>query len=326
MKHDVISMGELVVDFLTDERDKGLSGSANFTRAPGGAPANVAAGIARLGAKAVFLGKVGSDQFGSFLADALAGYGVDTSHLLRDPEALTTLFFIASRSDGKKDMLCYRNPGADILIRPDEIPESMFDGAKIFHFGSLSLSRNPAREATFRALDLAKKRGLFISFDPNYRPTVWSSADEAREQIHAAMGYADLVKIADEEWETVTGSPDYAEGSKALIERGVAAVTVTLGEKGCYFRNRSGDGVIPAPHVECIDTIGAGDSFTATLLYQFLQDGRLKRAGDISRGEFAEMIRFAVAAGALAVTKRGAIPSLPTLDEINRMLASGQAG
>ncbi|NPV02989.1 MAG: carbohydrate kinase [Brevinematales bacterium] len=322
MKYDVISMGELVVDFLTDERDKGLSGAANFTRVPGGAPANVAAGIARLGSKAAFLGKVGADPFGSFLADALDGYGVDISHLLRDPGALTTLFFIASRSDGKKDMLCYRSPGADILIRPDEIPESMFDGAKIFHFGSLSLSRSPAREATFRALDLAKKHGLFISFDPNYRPSVWNSPEEAREQIHTAMDYAGLVKIADEEWETVTGSPDYAEGSKALIERGISTVAVTLGDKGCYFRNRDGDGVIPAPHVECIDTIGAGDSFTAALLYRFVRDGRT----DFPRGEFAEMIRFAVAAGAISVTKRGAIPSLPTLDEINRMLESGRAG
>jgi sugar/nucleoside kinase (ribokinase family) len=326
MKYDVISMGELLVDFLTDEHDRGLAASSRFTRAPGGAPANVAVGLARLGAKSVFLGKVGSDQFGSFLSETLRIYGVDVSYLLFDPECLTTLVFISSRSDGKKDMLCYRNPGADILIRPDEIPETLFNNAKVFHFGSLSLSQSPAREATFRALDYAKHRGLFISFDPNYRPSVWASPDDARAQILTAMSYADFVKIAEEEWETVTGTPDYSAGSQALIERGISAVAVTLGDRGCYYRNKNGDGTIPAPIVDCVDTIGAGDSFTAALLYQFLQGDRITRAGEIPRDEFAKMVRFAVAAGSFAVTRRGAIPSLPILDDINRMLVSGRTG
>ncbi|OHD53536.1 MAG: hypothetical protein A2Y33_03955 [Spirochaetes bacterium GWF1_51_8] len=320
MKTDVLCMGEAVVDFLTDETDKGIAGSASYTRAAGGAPANVAVGLARLGLVSAFLGKVGGDQFGDFLASSLSSYGVNTANLIRDPEYLTTLFFIAGRSDGKKDMLCYRSPGADIMIRPDEVSEDAVKNARVFHFGSLSLSRFPSRDAVYTALGYARHHGVFVTFDPNYRATAWDNPLIARGEVLGAMQYADLVKISDEEWQTLMGDASFEEGTGRMMEMGVSLAAVTMGEKGTYYRTANSSGTVKTPQVAYLDSLGAGDSFMSGLIYSLLSRGMIDGKHLLHDKPPAPSIAFANTAGALAVTKRGAMPALPGLNEIAELL------
>jgi fructokinase len=315
---DAIALGELLIDFVSIEKDISLSELPSFAGAAGGAPANVAVGLARLGVNVGFVGKVGDDPFGAFLRRTMADAGVDITGLRSAPGARTTLAFVATRSDGQKDINFYRNPGADMLLTVEEVDLVSLRSARLFHFGSVSLSQSPAREATLRAARAARDAGLLVSFDPNWRPSLWDDPAEAKGLIWETMPCAQVVHCAYEEWEFVTGTTDLEAGARRIREAGPKLVVVTQGEDGCYFDNGAARGQVPGFRVEVVDSLGAGDAFVAAMLSRLMGAADLERLGDPA---LREIMVYANAAGALACTKRGVIPALPGAGEIVEFVA-----
>ncbi len=316
---DVISLGELLIDFVSTEKGVALADSPGFTKNPGGAPANVAVGLARLGLRSGFVGKVGRDAFGAYLRDTLARQGVDVTHLGMTDEARTTLAFVSLRADGVPDFAFYRHPGADMLLSEADIDEGYLRAARAFHFGSISLSNPGTKAATLKAVEFARASGQLVSYDPNYRPALWASPRIARAEILAGFHHADVAKVSEAEWEFITGTPDFEVGSRVILQRGVKLLVVSCGPAGCYFTDGTDSGHVPGYQVEVVDTTGAGDGFVAALLSEMLRD--IQEPLDIDRvpsGRFAEICDFANAVGALTCTKVGAIPALPTRAEALR--------
>jgi fructokinase len=329
---EAITLGELLIDFVSTEKDVSLDQLPTFAGAAGGAPANVAVGLSRLGVTAGFIGKVGDDAFGQFLRHTLRAAGVETRGLrvssvrrgARTADgARTTLAFVATRSDGQKDIVFYRNPGADMLLTAEEVNAHYLQSAKLFHFGSVSLSRSPAREATIHAAYLAKEAALLISYDPNWRPTLWRDPMEARGRIWEVMPVAQVVHCAQEEWEFITGTPDLEAGARKVREAGPGLVVVTQGERGCYYDSGEQRGQAPAFQVEVVDPLGAGDAFVAAMLSRLMQ---FPRGHQLSDQELREVMSYANAAGALTCTRHGVIPALPTADELQQFMRSAAAG
>jgi len=334
---EAVCLGELLVDFVSVEKDVALARLPGFVGAAGGAPANVAVGLARLGVSAGFIGKVGDDPFGEHLRRTLEAEGVDTAYLRRAPGVRTTLAFVASHSDGRKDICFYRNPGADMLLTAEEVNGEYLrsarhppDGrrastaggqARLFHFGSVSLSRSPAREATMRAARLAREAGLLVSYDPNWRPGLWSDEVEAKGLIWKAMELATVVHCAEEEWEFITGTQDLEVGAARVREAGARLVVVTQGEEGCYWDDGESRGQAPGFRVEVVDPLGAGDAFVAAMLCRLLR-GDLPPEGGLGEERLRGITSYANAAGALTCTKRGVIPALPTATEVGEFLAA----
>jgi fructokinase len=319
----LISIGELLIDFVSFERDVSLLDSSGFTKAPGGAPANVAAGFARLGGTAGFIGKVGEDPFGYYLKAVLDAIPVDTSALVFDKEARTTLSFVANHSSGIRDCVFYRNPGADMLLSPEEISEAYIEQAQIFHYGSISFNSPLSKQATLRALEYAKRHRLLISYDPNLRMSLWDNEALAREEINAGFQYADLVKISEEEMEFITGSHTLEACAAYILHKGPRLVLISRGKDGCYYSDGKTSGAISGIKVNAIETTGAGDAFMAAVLYQLSQ--KIKAGLEASLQVDAELLailQFANAAGALATTRVGAIPALPTTAEVKELLQS----
>lgn len=314
-----ISFGEVLVDMVSPA-DATLGEASSFLKAPGGAPANVAVGLARLGVPSAFVGQVGDDPFGIWLRDVVAREGVDVSHLIANREARTSIAFVATRRDGKKDICFYRNPGADALLRPEDISDSLFDGARLFHCGSVSLSLSPCREAQFHAAQQAKERGLLVSFDPNWRPSLWDDFELARHLIWQMMPLCDVVKVADEEWEFVTGTTDFADGAAKIRAQGPTLVVVTRGVDGVYFDCEYARGDVPGFKANAVDTLGAGDAFVAGLLSRLLQFDTLDHA--LNEATLTQILRFANACGAIATQTPGAIPALPTEAQVTAFLQS----
>ena len=316
--YDVVALGELLIDFTPEGKSE--NGNVLFERNPGGAPANVLACLAKLGKRTSFIGKVGEDEFGCFLRQVLIDMGIAVDGLVMDPEVNTTLAFVHLQADGERSFSFYRNPGADTRLKPEEIKKEMFN-TRIFHFGSLSLTDEPARSATITALKLAKDRKLLVSYDPNLRPHLWPNLDEAKTQILAVMDQADIAKISGEELEFLTGSQDIEQGSTRLCqEYGLRMLLVTLGKEGCYYRLGDLSGHVPGFRVNTIDATGAGDAFLGGMLFQVLQ--RAKEIDQWTAEEMAMSVRFANAIGALVTTRKGAIPAMPNLHEIEQLLAS----
>lgn len=316
--YDVVALGELLIDFTPAGKSENENGL--FECNPGGAPANVLACLAKLGKKTSFIGKVGDDEFGHFLRQVLTEKGISTEGLVMSTKVNTTLAFVHLQADGERSFSFYRNPGADTRLKPEEINETMFD-TRIFHFGSLSLTNEPARSATIAALQFAKDKKLLVSYDPNLRPHLWPNLDEARTQILAVMDQADIVKISGEELEFLTGSKDIEHGSERLCqEYGLKMLLVTLGEDGCYYRAGDLYGQVPGFKVNTIDATGAGDAFLGGILFQVLQ--RAKKIEQWTAEEMAMSAKFANAIGALVTTRKGAIPAMPNLDEIEQLLAA----
>ncbi len=314
---EAISLGELLVDFVSIDNDVSLAELPTFAGAAGGAPANVAVGLAKLGVSSGFIGKVGSDPFGEFLRRTLDREGVDT-HLLRLAEgARTTLAFVASRSDGQKDICFYRNPGADMLLTAEEVTPGYLQGARLFHFGSVSLSRSPAREATLHAALLARNSGLVVSYDPNWRPTLWGDPREANGRIWEAMALADIVHCAEEEWEFITGTEDLEAGARRILAAGAKLVVVTLGARGCYFDDGVSRGTVAGFSVDVVDPLGAGDAFVAGMLSHLTY---APKDAKLPEGQLRDVMRYANAAGALTCTRRGVIPALPKAAEVEAFL------
>jgi fructokinase len=323
MAPEVISLGELLIDFVSLDRDVSLVESTGFKKAPGGAPANVAVGVARLGRTSSFIGKVGTDPFGHYLKQVLDDCSVDTSHLVFDDYARTTLSFVAQKADGVRDCMFYRNPGADMLLKPEEISEEYISQAKIFHFGSISLGSEDAKAATLKALEYAKKHKLLISYDPNLRLTLWDDLDLAKKEINSGFEHADIVKISEEEFEFITGCKTIEECTEYILNMGPQLVIVTLGGEGCFYSDGKNGGYVKGFEVDVLETTGAGDAFVAYVLSNLLD--KIDKTQPIQLqvdDEFVQILTMANGAGALATTKLGAIPSLPTNAEIKEFTGS----
>ncbi|MBQ6536504.1 MAG: carbohydrate kinase [Firmicutes bacterium] len=317
-RFDVVALGELLVDFT--ENGRSSQGNALFEANPGGAPCNVLAMLKKLGRSCAFIGKVGDDFFGRLLRETAEEAGIDTRGLLTDGSVPTTLAFVKTGENGERDFSFYRDPGADMLLREDELPLDTIAGARIFHFGTLSSTHPEIRRATRRAVREAKAGGALISFDPNLRPPLWKDLAEAREQIAWGLAQCDILKIADNELIFMTGREDLAEGAKLLRAAypNISIMDVTAGPAGstCYCGEESVH--VPAFSLGgTIETTGAGDTFCACILNYVLDHG----VKDLSRDQLTEMLRFANAAAYLITTRKGAIRSMPEIEEIRSVLA-----
>jgi fructokinase len=289
-----------------------------FRKAPGGAPANVAVGLARLGVPSAFLGKVGDDPFGHFLANTLAEAGVDTAPLRFSSEARTALAFVSLRADGEREFMFYRHPSADMLLTPEEVDADAIRGAKLLHFGTISLISEPSRGATLHAIEVGRGAGCLISCDPNLRLALWPDRAAAREGLLLGISKAEIVKISDEELRFLTGSDDPAAAREQLWHDRLGLMVVTLGSAGCVYFTPAFDGVVVGFSVAAIDATGAGDGFVAGLLQGLVADRGV--TGDEAR--LRELCRLANGVGALTTTERGAIPALPTLERVRAFLAA----
>jgi fructokinase len=313
---DVICLGELLIDFVPTVTGTSLIEAPAFKKAPGGAPANVAVGLARLGTPSAFKGKVGDDPFGHFLAQILVDAGVDVGPLHFSDEARTALAFVSLRADGEREFMFYRHPSADMLFTPEEVDRGALQGARALHSGSISLIGEPSRSATLRAIEIARETGALVSCDPNLRLALWPDIGAAREGLRLAMAQAQVVKISEEELRFLTGSDDPDAARQQLWHDRLELMVVTLGSAGCVYFAREFEGVVVGFSVDTIDTTGAGDGFVAGLLHGLIND----RSAARDQQNLREICRFACAVGALTTTERGAIPALPTLDQVQRFL------
>ncbi len=304
---DVIACGELLIDFVATESGVTLAQAPAFKKAAGGAPANVAVGIARLGYRAGFMGQVGDDDFGHFLAGTLAEAGVDTGGLRFTSEARTALAFVSLRADGERSFVFYRHPSADMLWRPADVDAAYAGNTRVFHYGSISLIGEPSRSATLTALEHARRSGALISYDPNLRLALWSSAEAARTGMLSGWHYADVIKVNEEELEFLTGESNLAQAARQLWHNRLRLLTVTRGGAGCAYFVPDGAGEVSGFQVEVVDTTGAGDGFMAGLLAGLLDAGLSWDEAALRRA-----LRLGNAVGALTTTQRGAIPALPT--------------
>jgi fructokinase len=315
---DILSFGELLIDMFPAEVGRSMTQVSAFRPKPGGAPANVAVAAARLGAQSGFIGKVGEDTFGRFLEDILKDEGVDTRGMRFDRAARTTLVFIAMPDVHSAEFVFYRNPGADMLLSPDELDADMLQETSCLHFGSLSLIDEPIHSATLRAIEIARSAGAMISFDVNYRPPLWSNPEAARQRVMATIPLVDLVKVNETELALLTGSKTLDSASKSLLAHGPKLCVVTLGKKGSFFHNGGESKFVPGFEVETIDATGCGDAFIAGLLHQLVKDR--KRLDDLSPSRLGDALRYANAVGALTALTQGVIPALPYAQQVEEFL------
>lgn len=317
--YDVTAFGELLIDFTpcgAGEEDTLL-----FERNPGGAPANVSVCVSKLGGRAALISKVGNDIFGHFLKEVLERHDVETRGLLFSDTVKTTLAFVQLDRFGERTFSFYRNPGADTTIEPGEIDYGLIKNSKVFHFGSLSLTDEPSRSALLAAADFAVKSGCIISYDPNLRIPLWRNLDEARNSIISMLPYADILKVSLEEMEFITGEQNLEKGSLILSEKyGLDLVIVTLGKDGSAYRTGNTLRTQKAfDRVKAVDTTGAGDAFLGAFLYSVTQrDIKEFKAADTKIID--EMMNFANAAAALCVMKKGAIPAMPDLETVKKLM------
>ncbi len=313
---EIICLGELLIDFVPTVTGTSLIEAPAFKKAPGGAPANVAVGLARLGVSSAFMGKVGDDPFGQFLAETLAEAGVDIGPLRFTDQARTALAFVSLRVDGEREFMFYRHPSADMLFTPDEVDERALRSARALHFGSISLISEPSCSATLHAIRTAREAGCLISCDPNLRLALWPDPEAARAGLQLAMREADVIKISDEELLFLTGSDDPAAAREQLWHDRLQLMVVTLGAAGCIYFTPDHEGVVVGFSVQAVDATGAGDGFVAGLLQGLIRDRTAIRDPQRLR----EICRLACAVGALATTQRGAIPALPTWERVQHFL------
>ncbi len=319
---DLIAVGELLIDF-TPESAPGAP-KPLYSQNPGGAPGNVLAAAAALGARTALVSRVGDDAFGQFLISAAAAQGIDTAHISRDRDIHTTLAFVHLDETGDRSFSFYRNPGADLALAPEHIPAQLFPQARIFHFGSVSMTGAPARAATFHALDLARRAGCLVSYDPNWRPSLWAGQAEALEVMRRPLPQVDVLKVSQEELPLLSGTDDLAEGSRRLCEQGPALVLVSLGAQGAFWRLGTMTGRRKGYRVATVDTTGAGDAFLGAALWQLRGLNRAQLEG-LSPSALAEIVDFANAAGALATTRKGSFSVMPLPAEIDSLRAQGPA-
>lgn len=309
---DVIALGELLIDFT--ENGFSVSGNPILEANPGGAPCNVLAMLQNLGKRTAFIGKVGKDAFGQYLTETVRSIGIDTTNLVQDEEVPTTLAFVHTAADGDRSFSFYRNPGADMCLSKDEIDYGQIDTAKIFHFGTLSMTHEGVREATKEAVAHAKEQGLLISFDPNYRPLLWKDAETAKEMMRYGFSACDILKISDDEIMFVTGKDTVSEAMDVFFEEFKPRLAcVTCGKKGSIAVYN--DKRMPCEAIltsDTIETTGAGDTFMACILNYVLEHG----LDNLSIYDIMEMQEFAAGAASLVTTKKGALKVMPKKDEV----------
>jgi len=323
MMYDVSALGELLIDFTPS--GESTQNNPLFEQNPGGAPANVLVALSRLGKKGVFLGMVGNDQFGLFLRDALQKENIETRGLKVSGTTNTTLAFVHLDSKGDRSFSFYRNPGADLMLRPEDVDYQVIKDSKIFHFGSVSMTGDPAKSATIAAVKFAKENGVLVSYDPNYRPLLWKSKEEARIVIRECLQYTDVLKVSDEELQVITGTSDLIKGASILFKQGPQLIFVTLGSQGCFFYCATGHELVSSFVVKTVDTTGAGDAFWGAVLYHLGTKTREELA-QISVANMREIVKFSCAAGALTTTKKGAIPGIPNGEEIAAFIKEQERG
>ncbi len=317
---DILCIGDLLIDFVPTVTGTGLVDAPAFAKAPGGAAANVAVGLARLGVKSAFMGKVGDDPFGHFLAETLRKEGVDIGPLRFETRARTALAFVSLRADGEREFMFYRHPSADMLFVPEEVDVAAVEAARLLHFDSISLSSPNPRATSLFAADTALAAGRLVSYDVNLRLPLWPDAEAAKAGIRDGLGRAHIVKLSDDELDFMTGERSADAVRRAIWHDRLRVVALTRGRAGCTLLTAGSVQEIPSFSVAAVDTTGAGDGFMAGLLAGILQDP----AALEDPARLAAICRFANAVGALTTTVRGAIPALPTRAQVETLL--GQAG
>lgn len=316
-KFDIVSLGEILIDYTP--REKSQSGMDVFEQNPGGAPANVLVSATKLGLNTAFIGKIGCDMQGDFLRKTLDSQNIETKGLISDNNYFTTLAFVSIDEKGERNFSFARKPGADTMLTKDEVDLDLIENAKIFHFGSLSLTDELAREATLFAIKKAKEANAFISYDPNYRAPLWQSKETAIEKMTSVLEFIDILKISDEETFLMTGEQDPYIASEILISKGIPIVAVTLGAKGALISTSEGTAHVSGFKPEKIcDTNGAGDSFWGGFLYKIIQNK--KSPYELTLDEVVENTKFANCVASLCVENFGAIPAMPTLEIVENRL------
>ena len=308
-----IASGELLIDFNTVATDE--MGYPTLEGHPGGATINCLATLRKFGAEAAFIGKAGNDAFGKMLQHTISHFGIDTVNVLLSDEAFTTLAFVTLDETGDREFSFARKPGADLLLRFEEVDLSVFEGADVFHFGTVSMTEEPFRSTTKQLVEYARSKGILIGYDPNLRRNLWANLDDAREQMLWGLSKADIVKISDEEIEFLFGlSPE--EGAKKILDTyPVQLVYATCGAKGSYYFTRNVCGFMPAmTGLNVIDTCGAGDIFGGSAMFRFLQHG--KPASELTKEDLDDITRFATVSAGLSTQKHGGISSIPDLSDV----------
>lgn len=334
---EIVCLGEALIDFVAAESGVGVGEASGFLRAPGGAPANVAVGVAHIGRSSAFLGKVGDDPFGRFLAQTFASAGVDTGGMVFDPAHRTGLAFVSLAANGERDFCFFRNPSADMTYAPAELDRERIRAGSIFHYGSITLIDQPARTTTLEAVETARAAGLLISYDPNLRPPLWPSLPEARATILETVSYADVVKLNEEElvflltdndlFPTLPASDEECHTLAQEFRRRfptVRLLAITRGAQGSHIAWGANQTLsVPGFAVEPIDTTGAGDGFVAALLSGLLDHGLTtpEALTETPAALLKQIVTQANAVGALTTTRKGAIPALPTRAELDAFLA-----
>ena len=310
---DVVALGELLIDFAAKNAD--ANGYPTMAANPGGAPGNFLAALNAYGKKTAFLGKVGDDTFGRLLLGTLSGAGIETKGIVVDPKVFTTLAFVTFDEQGDRSFSFARKPGADTCISFEELDLSLIDEAKVFHFGTLSLTNDPAKPATQKAVAYAKEKGKLITYDPNLRKPLWNSMEEAKEQLLWGLSQADVVKISDEEVEFLFDL-GVEEGAQHILDTyGVKLVFVTCGANGCFFQNAVAKGHVPSlSNIKVVDTTGAGDIFGGSAVWKLLQYAKAPET--LTEEELRDVVSFACTSAGLSTTKAGGISSVPDMETI----------
>ena len=317
-QYDVVALGELLIDFT----ENGTSGQGNpvYEANPGGAPCNVLSMLNRLGHQTAFLGKVGNDIFGRRLRSTVESAGINVEGLLTDEDVRTTLAFVETKPDGDRDFSFYRNPGADMMLREEEVRDDIIAAGKIFHFGTLSMTNEPVRSATKHAIAVAKENGALISFDPNIREPLWKDMEEAKEQTAYGLSVCDILKISDNEIQWFSGKEDYTEGIRMLQQTyQIPLILLSMGRDGsrAYYKNM----IVEVPaflQKNTIETTGAGDTFGACCLHYILQYGLM----ELTEQQLKDMLTFANAAASIITIRKGALRVMPCLEEIQNYFES----
>ncbi len=315
MRYDLVALGELLIDFTQSGVSK--DGMRLFEQNPGGAVANMLAAAAKLDHATALIAKVGDDMHGQFLIDTLCDAKIDTSCVVQTNEAFTTLAFVALSPDGERTFSFARKPGADTCLRLDEVDVSMLRDTKVFHIGSLSLTDQPARSATLHALGVAKEAGAIISYDPNYRASLWQSRGAAQEQMRVPLAQVDVIKLSDEETELLTDKTQAEDAAQVLYRRGIPLAAITLGKDGALVCAQGKTMYVSGYKVPVTDTTGAGDAFWGGFLHCLLVSRKHPR--EVTLSEAADFASFGNACAALCIQRRGAIPAMPSPEEIDRL-------
>ncbi len=314
----VYTIGEALIDFIPHEIGVPIEEVVSFKKMPGGAPANVAAAVAKLGGRSSFIGQVGEDHFGYYLKDMLSKNGVDVSHVLQTNKANTALAFVALKEDGERDFVFYRKPSADMLLNKADVQGLEFSSDDILHFCSVDLIEADVKYAHIEVIRNIKEAGGTVCFDPNVRKNLWDDLDAYQKTIQQFIPYADILKVSEDELAFITGEEEETKAIRSLLAESATLLIVTRGKDGVSFYTNTDDVSVEGFKVKAVDTTGAGDSFIGAFLYHFAR--MEKDVTKLSVEELAEMGRFANAAAALVTTKQGAINALPDLEEIQALM------